>query len=184
MYPFDKNNLFRRISVKLLLPIFLRSGLSANAITVLNFLTLGLGSVILFIRGYEILGLLTAGLMAMVDYIDGTVARKKKQISKLGEYLDTSLDWLYLMLLIGAISYAHKIMGIGYLCLVAIVFSNWIEFSEKVKVELPKFLGITPLLVGSILIGHAEWGIIGICVTQWVKTLIMYRRSLWNTYKS
>jgi hypothetical protein len=39
---------------------------------VFNFLTLGLGSVALFSMGIEGMGLLTAGLAAMVDYIDGT----------------------------------------------------------------------------------------------------------------
>ena len=176
---------FRDISVKLLFKPFYRSGLSANKITVLNFLTLGLGSIVLFATGREILGLLTAGLMAMVDYVDGTVARAREGNSKLGQYLDTSLDWFYLMLLIGAISYHHNIMTIGYLTLIAIVFGNWIEYNKVSKVgggyNLPLFLGIIPILVVGILIQHVRESIFLIMITQWYRTGRMY---LWSIFRN
>ena len=172
---------FRDISVRLLFKPFYRSGLSANKITVLNFLTLGLGSVILFANGREALGLLTAGLMAMIDYLDGEIAQARGGHTRLGAYLDTSLDWLYLMLLVGSISYYHKIMPIGYLCLIAISWGNWIEFNGKVNIRLLFPLGISHLIVIGILIGKVHWGITGVMFVQWIRTILMYRRSIWDT---
>lgn len=174
-----KKDLFRDVSIKLLFPIFWKSGLSANKITVLNFLTFGLGSVALFAFGYEYLGLLTAGLAAMVDYVDGTVARAGRENPK-GAYLDTSLDWLWLMMLIGAISYHHNVLLWGYIALIAITFGNWVEYNGKVKFQYPFPLGISHLLVISILFHHANYGIIIIAITQVLKTGGMY---LWSIFK-
>jgi phosphatidylglycerophosphate synthase len=145
---------------------------------VLNFLTLGLGSVILFATGREFLGLLTAVLMAAIDYVDGTVARARSGNTKKGQYLDTSLDWLYLMLLIGGISYHHNILLSGYLALVAIVFSNWVQYNGNVEVKLPSILGIKVCLVVGILFGRTDLGILAIAIIQWVKTTYMYLRSI------
>lgn len=174
-----KTDLFRDISVKLLFPLFWKSGLSANKITGLNFLTLGLGSVILFAFGREYLGLLTAGLAAMVDYVDGTVARAGRG-SKNGAYLDTSLDWLWLMMIIGAISYHHKILYIGYLALAAITFGNWVEYNGKVNFKLIFPFGISHLLVLGIIFGKADIAICAIAGTQLLRTGGMY---LWSIFK-
>lgn len=179
MGTFRKKDRFRNLSVKLLFPFFWRTGLSANQITVLNFFTLNLGSVILFALGYEIIGLLTTVLGAMVDVVDGSVARAGRG-SKNGAYLDTSLDWIYLMLFIGAISWHHNIMTIGYLSLIAITWGNWVQYNGKVNWELPFPLGIKHLIAIGIVLGHAEWGIIGIMVTQWFRTGRMY---LWSISK-
>ena len=174
---------FRQFSVKLLFKPFYRSGLSANKITVLNFLTLGLGSVVLFACGKELLGLLVAGLMAMVDYIDGAIAKARTGCTKFGQYLDTSLDWLWLMLLIGAISWHNDIMVIGYIALIAIVLGNWVEFNGKAKLKLPFPFGISHLIVIGILLGISRWSIFAIAIVQGYRTIMLYRRSIWNTFK-
>lgn len=170
---------FREISVRLLYPILYRSGLSANKITGLNFLILGLGSIILFGIGEEWLGLLTAGLMAMIDYVDGTIARKRGS-TQLGAYLDTSLDWLYLMLLIGVISYTQEVMALGYVGLVAITFGNWVEFNGNIKYRFPFFLRPLFLLPLSIVIGRMDLGILWITIIQLYRTGRMY---LWSIFR-
>lgn len=176
MYPFDKENPFRKVSVKLLVPILIKTGLSANKITALNFLLLGLGSVTFFAIGYEYLGLLTASLMAMIDYVDGTIARLRNENSPKGEYLDTSLDWLYLMLLIGAISYYHNIMVFGYIMLIALTFGNWVKYFSLVKVpDCPTF--IIPTLVIGIILKRADISIIVLTLFQCLRTGGMY---LWS----
>lgn len=171
---------FRDISVKLLFKPFYRSGLSANAITALNFLALGLPSLILFGYRREWLGLLTAILMAMVDYIDGTIARARGGSSKKGAYLDTSLDWLYLMLLIGVLSHAYTCLVSGYLALVAITFGNWVEYNGDVKFKLPFILGIKFLLVAGIILNRVDISILLIAITQGYRTGRMY---LWSIFK-
>ena len=171
---------FREVSVKLLFKPFERSGLSANKITVLNFLILELATVILFFFGYEILGLAIAVLAAMVDFIDGSVARARGGNTKLGQYLDTSLDWLYLMLLMGAISYHHNILPIGYLALIAITWGNWVEYNGNSKCRTPFLLTTTNIIGISILVRHAGLGIILVALVQWCRTVQLYRRSVWK----
>ena len=165
MYPFDKNNLFRKISIKIFFPIFWKLGWSAPFITTFNFIVFGISSLICFLKGYELQGLFLAGIMAMIDYVDGTIGRAGRG-SPLGAYLDISLDWLYLMLLIGAISYQHDIMLFGYITLIAITFSNWVEYNGLVNYELPKCLGIIPLLLIFIFTNHLKYGILCIMITQ------------------
>ena len=175
-----KKDLFREISVKLLYKPFYRSGLSANKITVLNFLVLEVATVVLFSLGYEITGLFVALLAAMVDFIDGSIARARGGNTKFGQYLDTSLDWLYLMLLIGAISWRNDVMVIGYFALIAITFGNWVEFNGNVKCKIPFILGISPLIITGVLIGHLGFSIIAIAFVQGIRTIILYRRSIWK----
>ena len=172
-----KKDLFGNTSVKILFPLFWKSRLTANQITVINFFTLNLWSVALFASGREVLGLLVTGLGAMVDVIDGSIARAGRGLPN-GKYLDTSLDWIYLMLFIGSISYYHNMMVIGYLCLIAITWGNWVEFNGKTKWELPFPFGIKHLVTIGVLTGHLGLGLIGICITQWLRTLILYMRSI------
>jgi hypothetical protein len=171
---------FRQFSTQLLFKPFYRSGLSANKITVLNFLTLEVATVVSFATGFNFMGLLFALLAAMVDFIDGAIAKARTGYTKLGQYLDTSLDWLYL---IGAISWRNNIMYIGYLALIAITWGNWVEFNGNVKCKIPFLLGISPLIITGVFIGHLEWSIIAIAVVQWIRAIKLYRRSVWEYFK-
>jgi len=137
----------------------------------------------MFVKGHELLGLLFALLAAMVDFIDGSIARARGGNTVLGEYLDTSLDWLYLMLVIGAISYHHNIMTIGYLALIAITWGNWVEYNGNAKCKIPFFLGISWLIVIGVLLGRLDDFICSIMIVQWVRTIILYWRSVWNMRK-
>jgi phosphatidylglycerophosphate synthase len=174
-----KNDLFRNFSVKLLFKFFMKTGLSANQITMLNFWIFELGAIALFSLRLDIWGLVVGGFAAMVDYIDGTVARARNQTGKFGMYLDTSSDWLYLMMLIGAISYAHNILLLGYITLIAMTFGNWVEYNnlKGINVKIPLWLGICPILIITILLGHAEYGITAIMFIQTIRTALLYWRS-------
>jgi len=176
-----QNDYLRKISTKLILKPLLRTGLSANKITVLNFLTLGLGSILLFLRGREVLGLLVACLAALIDYCDGTVSKiRTGGYSKLGSYLDTSLDWLWLQLLIYAISYHNDILHIGCLAIIAIMWGNWVEYNGFVKQKMHFPLGISHILLITIILRCSWLGIILLAITQWVRVISMYGRSVWK----
>lgn len=179
-----KVDLFREISVKLLLKPFLWTGLSANTITALNFWVIEMLAIALFLTKHDLLGLVVGGIAAMIDYIDGSVARAKGGNTKLGMYMDTSSDYLYLMMLIGAISYAHGILVLGTITIIAITFGNWVQYNGGVNVKIPNGLNITSVLMWSILLGHAEYGIALIMILQSTRTSLMYRRSLWNISRS
>jgi len=176
----NKRDYFREVSVFLLFKPFYWSGLSANMITVLNFWIVEMAAIALFLAGYDLLGLILGGLAAMIDYIDGSIARARGGNSKAGMYLDTSSDWLYLMLLIGAISYHHQIMPLGYITLIAITFGNWVQYNGNVNVKIPNGLNITCILMWSILLGHAEYGITAIMFIQTIRTALLYWRSIWK----
>ena len=173
-----KTDLFRELSVKLLLKPFLWTGLSANQITMLNFFIVELGAIALFWFKLDLLGLIVGGFAAMVDYIDGSIARYRGGNTKKGQYLDTSSDWLYLMLLIGVISYAHGILILGYITLIALTFGNWLQYNGHVNIKIPNGLNITSVLMWSILLGHAEYGITAIMFIQSIRTVLLYEKSI------
>jgi hypothetical protein len=177
MYPFDKNNWLRKLSEKTLFPFFWWTGMSANQVTRFNFFGVGLAVVASFALGYEFLGLLLAGLCAMIDYVDGTVARAGRGHPK-GQYLDTSLDWLYLMLLIGAICFYHNIMVIGYLILIAITFGNWVQYNGGVNVKLPLWLGIDVFITIGVLTRKLDIAMLCVLLIQSIRTAVMYYRSM------
>ena len=183
MYPHDKDGLFRAVSLKLLFKPFQRSGLSANQITVGNFLIPGLGSIVLFAVGYEIAALGLLIIMAMVDYVDGAISRSRGSEGNLGAYLDTSLDWLYLMMLVGAISYHNQIMPLGYIALIAISYGNWVEYNGPAKFTLPLPFNIGVIILCSVLLGCSRAGIALITATQITRTIILYGGSVWNKSK-
>ena len=178
MYPDDKNGLFRAISLKLLFKPFERSGLSANQITVGNFLIPGLGSIVLFLIGWELAALGLLIIMAMIDYVDGAIARSRGSEGNLGAYLDTSLDWLYLMMLVGAISYHNNIMPLGYIALIAITYGNWVEYNGPAKFTLHLPFNIGVIILCSVLLGCSRAGMALIAITQTIRTIILYRRSV------
>lgn len=169
---------FRLFAVKLLFKPVMKTGITPNKITILNFLLFGIFSLIMFGLGHNWLALVFGFWMAMFDYIDGEVARATRGNSKLGQYLDTSLDWLYLMLLIGVLSYTSNCMFIGYIILIALTFGNWVEYNGKVK---PPFSTcIIPLIVLGIILEKLPLALLLLMFRLTARTFLMYWRSVWN----
>jgi hypothetical protein len=85
----------------------IKNGVTANDITLFNhFLTLTFGCYF-FSRGTLIGNVSGLGVMLIcgfLDYLDGDVARKRKENSKLGEWLDTGFDVIIQNAIMGAIS--------------------------------------------------------------------------------
>lgn len=175
-----KTDLFRKLSTDLLFPFFWWTGWSANTITAWNFAVLGVGSLVCFALQKPFIGLFVAGVYAMVDYVDGAVARAGRGSAK-GEYLDTSLDWVYLQLLLFTLALANHSLETGFLALVALNLSNWVEYNGQVKLRTVFPFGISHLIVAGILVGRIDLGITTIAIVQWVRLIIMYRRSLCKT---
>jgi len=78
-----------------------------------------------------LLGLLFCILSGIIDYIDGDLARKTTGETKLGEYLDTSLDWLWYLLLIGGVAYGVDKMVVGCLCVIFTAFGNYLDTRHR-----------------------------------------------------
>lgn len=92
----DKNNLWgyfvlRRISYYLTW-IFLRLGISADQVTGISLIIGSLGCIFLASKGYRngntIIGALLVNIWALLDYVDGNIARFNNSCSKCGEFFD------------------------------------------------------------------------------------------------
>jgi len=134
--------LARNISVKVFLKVFRSSGLTANQITVLNFFTNNLLAVYFFSRGNYISNLIAlffCFFSAAIDYIDGTVARLRNESSGLGEWLDSFLDSVWQILLVGGIAYGVFIsrgrdyfwLKTGFMAVVSLVALNYIGYEYR-----------------------------------------------------
>jgi phosphatidylglycerophosphate synthase len=145
----------RNISMRLLYKPIERTGLSANQITVLNFLTNNLLAVFCFSRGnyiFNLIGLFFCIFGGMVDYIDGALARARGGETDLGKWLDTSLDWLAYLLLIGGISYGVDNMLCGIVCLIGTGYSNYIDTTRpSIRLDNLPFSPIFFIVLGAVL---------------------------------
>jgi|GEM_PF-2252871 len=125
----------RGLAIRVFGPVFERLPLSPNQITVFNFLTNDLLSVYFFSRGTyrdNLIGLLFCGLGAVLDKIDGFIARKRGMSSKLGGWLDATLDLVWQNLLVAAIVFGVSTvkdgspfwLAVGLFALVSVAMSN------------------------------------------------------------
>ena len=166
----------RKISVKLFYKGFDKMGIKPNQLTVLNFLTNSLTAVVFFARGLPRLGLLFCIMGGIIDYIDGTLARRKfGGNTEKGKWLDTSLDWLYYLLLIGGIGYGVGHMSIGIICIVATVFSNYID-TQRPSISL----GYFPFSPVIFIVGGAIINQMTLCLYLMTFFAILRSSLLWR----
>ncbi len=91
-----------------------KTPITANQITISNFFVFIPLSSYFFFRGDYISNLIALGLLvanSFFDLIDGEVARRKEQTSKLGHWLDTSLDFVLQTMIMYAIA-AHIFVNV------------------------------------------------------------------------
>lgn len=132
-----------KIAHKLFDPIFLKSPLTTKNITWINFFVNDLGAVLFFSLGKYWANLVAlAFVVAAViwDWMDGMVAREKKQSSKGPAFLDPALDFIWQHLIVAGIAIGvYRNSGnnfvwviIGYFALVSLLCANYfIEIFDK-----------------------------------------------------
>lgn len=123
--------------------LFLKSPLTSKQITLVNFFVFDLAAVVFLTIGKYWANLLAlAFIIAAViwDWMDGMVAREKKQSSKGPAFLDPALDFIWQHLIVAGIAIGvFRSSGgnflwvvVGYLALVALVSANYfIEIFDK-----------------------------------------------------
>lgn|SRR3990167_6088633 len=126
--------ILRKWTRQLFLPLFIRSKLTPNQITTLNFFFTSLPSAYFLWTGYNLLCLLFICINIPIDFIDGELAKKTNQISKLGLWLDTSLDWLWQLLLLCIIILKDP-SPVGMLALGMVVYCNYISATSKLQLD-------------------------------------------------
>ncbi len=72
--------------------VFLRIGLTPNAVTVIGTAATSIAALVLLPMGYLVVGSLVLGVLVLTDSIDGIMAREAKTSSTYGAFLDSTLD--------------------------------------------------------------------------------------------
>jgi len=88
-------NRFRAFWTKVISPaarLFLRLGISPDAVTLVGTLGVCAGALIFFPRGQLLVGVLVITAFVFSDLVDGHMARLSGQSSKWGAFLDSTLD--------------------------------------------------------------------------------------------
>jgi CDP-diacylglycerol---glycerol-3-phosphate 3-phosphatidyltransferase len=86
---------FRAFWTKLLSPVarlFLRLGISPDAVTLVGTLGVCAGSLIFFPQGEFLIGVLVCTAFVFSDMVDGQMARLSERTSSFGAFLDSTLD--------------------------------------------------------------------------------------------
>ena len=86
---------FRAFWTKVFSPVarlFLRLGISPDAVTIVGTIGVCAGALVFFPRGQLLVGVLVIGLFVFSDLIDGHMARLSGQSSSWGAFLDSTLD--------------------------------------------------------------------------------------------
>jgi phosphatidylinositol phosphate synthase len=86
---------FRAFWAKVFTPVarlFLRLGISPDAVTVVGTLGLCAGALVFFPRGDFLVGVLVCTAFVFSDLVDGLMARMSDQSSSWGAFLDSTLD--------------------------------------------------------------------------------------------
>jgi len=103
---------------KIVTPYLAKKGMSANQVTVLRFIIFIPLAIFFFIYGdyYTIIaGIICYSLFIIFDYVDGDLARLKKETTQLGAWLEHMFDMVSEGLIILAISLGtYRITGINY----------------------------------------------------------------------
>lgn len=88
-------NRFRAFWTKIIAPVahlFLRLGISPDAVTLVGTLGVCAGALIFFPTGHLLIGVLVVTAFVFSDMIDGYMARESGQSSSWGAFLDSTLD--------------------------------------------------------------------------------------------
>lgn len=123
--------------------LFLKSPLTTKQITLVNFFVFDLGAVAFFCIGKYWANLVALGfIIAAViwDWMDGMVAREKKQSSKGPAFLDPALDFIWQHLLVAGVAIGvYRAMNgnftwlvVGYFAILSLLCANYfIEIFDK-----------------------------------------------------
>jgi CDP-diacylglycerol---glycerol-3-phosphate 3-phosphatidyltransferase len=127
---------FRAFWTKLLSPVarlFLRLGISPDAVTVVGTLGVCAGSLIFFPQGEFFIGVLICTAFVFSDIVDGHMARLSGRSSSFGAFLDSTLDRLAEGVIFGAIGITFADDGLDWAlaaCFVALTASFLVSYAR------------------------------------------------------
>lgn len=112
------------------------AGVSANTVSTVS-LAFAISAAVAFGLGHLGLGAATAAIAALLDAVDGIVARESGTASKLGQVLDTTIDRYVDALLLGGLAiHVHDSVALLVLVMAAIVGSFMVSYASSIEREL------------------------------------------------
>ncbi|WP_448584527.1 CDP-alcohol phosphatidyltransferase family protein [Thermocrinis sp.] len=109
----------------------------ANYVTLLRFL-LALLAVYAILNQYNTLALLIILIGAVSDWLDGDIARRRKEVSKLGVLLDPFVDKVFVLSCLSAYLYLQKVSPYAFVLL--LIRELYISFLRSLSVEKGYFM--------------------------------------------
>ncbi len=109
----------------------------ANYVTLLRFL-LAFLAVYAILNQYNTLALLIILIGAVSDWLDGDIARKRKEVSKLGVLLDPFVDKVFVLSCLSAYLYLQKVSPYAFVLL--LIRELYISFLRSLSVEKGYFM--------------------------------------------
>lgn len=175
-------------------PVFLRLGISPNAITLLSGIMGSIGAVCLLWDSLTLPGLVLIQLYAILDLVDGDVARARNMRSIFGHWMDTFFDKLNESLIILFFCFSIYMKGpesrVFFLSLVFMASSLMIQFvmlinhtelklqkNEDAGGSSPKIKGgfWGPVIVRHALMGHST-------LLFLTSLFVLFNERLWGLY--
>ena len=168
----EKSSLIlRKWTKQLFLGLFLRSGLTPNQLTTINFLVTSVPSVYFLATGHNVIALLLILINVPIDFLDGEVAKATGQMTKLGAYLDTSLDWIWQLSLLGAMVYRTNLVTWGLVAIISTVYSNYLSATSRRQLDDFPFV-MKYYMFGGILFNKLDWALVVIAIAYSLKVVL------------
>jgi len=175
-----KRDWVRTIAVQLFYKPADALGLRPNTVTIGNFILNGIPAVLCFAIGHTLWALYFCVIYNLLDYIDGELARRKFGGStQFGTWLDTSLDWLLYLLIIGGMSYGTKTYFIGYICLISTVYGNYVSVTTRQNKALCgfPFSPVVWIALGAVT-GQIYYTLLVMTVVSIVRVMLLWKSSI------
>lgn len=157
----------------------LRLGVHPNAVTIAGTIGVILGSVLLLAQGGRMLfwGVVVITVSVMTDMLDGTMARLSGKTSRLGAYLDSTLDRVADAAIFGALVWAFREedQTTALAALLCLTFGSFVPYA-RAKAEslgVPASGGIAERS-DRLVIGLTATGLVGLGLPLWVLTWTLF----------
>ena len=157
----------------------LRLGIHPNAVTIIGTIGVVLGACLFFPQGGTMLfwGVLVITFFVVTDMLDGTMARLSGKTSRLGAFLDSTLDRVADAAIFGALVWTFRVdePATALAALLCLTLGSFVPYA-RAKAES---LGIDAKggiaeRSDRLVIGLTATGLVGLGLPLWVLTWVLY----------
>ncbi|WP_084126609.1 phosphatidylinositol phosphate synthase [Demequina sp. NBRC 110054] len=160
----------------------LRAGIHPNAVTIVGTIGVVFGAVFFFPRGGTSLawGVLVIVIFVMTDMLDGTMARLSGKTSRLGAFLDSTLDRVADAAIFGALVWTYRDdtwTGLGALLCLAIGSLVPYARAKAESLDVEAAVGIAERS-DRLVLGLGATLAVGLGAPVWVLTIVLWLLAL------